>query len=233
MEQIYTIPINEAFEASAADKKCTCPFCRIYEKFEKDELDIILGASMMEPDVRMKTNELGFCRDHFSKMLTAGKRLPIALILESHLDTVADKMKPGKLLPAKSAKSCASSLEKLGDSCYICKRIEDNFSKVLDNAVQMWLSDADFRRKCSSQKCFCIPHYAAFVTAASNRMKSGDFKSFSSSVYNIEEKYLKKISDNTSFFIKKFDYRYENEPWGDAKDAVERAIEALVGHNPT
>ena len=57
MEQIYTIPVNEAFEASAADKSCGCPFCSLYNKLENDELDLILGASMMEPDVRIKTNK--------------------------------------------------------------------------------------------------------------------------------------------------------------------------------
>ena len=57
MEQIYTIPVSEAFEKSAADKSCGCPFCTLYNKLECDELDLILGASMMEPDVRIKTNE--------------------------------------------------------------------------------------------------------------------------------------------------------------------------------
>ena len=42
MEQIYTIPVNEAFEASAADKTCGCAFCALYEKLEEKELDLIL-----------------------------------------------------------------------------------------------------------------------------------------------------------------------------------------------
>ena len=58
MEQIYTIPVNEAFDASAADSTCGCPMCALYRKLEENELELILGASMMEPDVRIKTNEL-------------------------------------------------------------------------------------------------------------------------------------------------------------------------------
>ena len=61
MEQIYTIPVNEAFEAVTGGDNCTCPFCLMYNRLEDNELDLILGASMMEPDVRLKTNELGFC----------------------------------------------------------------------------------------------------------------------------------------------------------------------------
>ena len=65
MDVNFTIPVNEAFEASAADSSCGCAFCALYNKLEENELDLILGASMMEPDVREKTNEMGFCRNHF------------------------------------------------------------------------------------------------------------------------------------------------------------------------
>ena len=47
MEQIYTIPVNEAFEAVTGGDNCTCPFCLMYNRLEDNELDLILGASMM------------------------------------------------------------------------------------------------------------------------------------------------------------------------------------------
>ena len=65
VEQIYTIPVNEAFDAAAEKPELGCPFCALYRKLQNDELDIILGASMMEPDVRIQTNEKGFCKEHF------------------------------------------------------------------------------------------------------------------------------------------------------------------------
>ena len=83
MEQIYTIPVNEAFEASRDEPACGCPMCAIYRKLEENELDLILGASMMEPDVRIKTNEQGFCRLHYDLMFVRKNRLGMALTLES------------------------------------------------------------------------------------------------------------------------------------------------------
>ena len=231
MEQIYTIPINEAFE-KCGEGDYPCPLCEIYSKFEENELELILGASMMEPDVRMKTNAKGFCSTHYGKMLRAGKKLPVALMLESHLADVSDMVRVGHLFQAKGSKSSAENIEKMSCDCYICSRLDDSFGKVLDNAVYMWLSDGNFRRLVSKQKCYCLPHYAAFVKAASRGMKSADFKTFSSSVRTVEEKYLEKVRENVSFFVKKFDYRYENEPWGDAKDAVEKAIALLSGKTP-
>ena len=38
LEKIYTIPINEAFDASAADRAKGCPFCALKERLENDEL---------------------------------------------------------------------------------------------------------------------------------------------------------------------------------------------------
>ena len=85
MEQIYTIPVNEAFE-KVRDEQHMCPFCLLYNRLEANELDLILGASAMEPDVRIRTNELGFCDTHFGLMFKRSKRLPLALMMESLLN---------------------------------------------------------------------------------------------------------------------------------------------------
>ena len=107
MEQIYTIPVNEAFEASAADKSCGCPFCSLYNKLEDDELELILGASMMEPDVRIKTNEQGFCRLHYDLMFVRKNRLGMALTLESHLGELKKELKDVPVL--KQVMQCTNS----------------------------------------------------------------------------------------------------------------------------
>ena len=97
MEQIYTIPVNEAFEASASDASCGCPLCTLYRKLEENELELILGASMMEPDVRIQTNREGFCRLHYDMMFVRKNRLGMALTLESHLKEMKDEIRDGGL----------------------------------------------------------------------------------------------------------------------------------------
>ena len=86
-EKIYTIPVTEAFE-----KKDGCPFCRLRRDLEDAERDLIMGASMMEPDIRQNTNALGFCRRHYDKMLVMNNKLSLALMLESHLNEQKDSM---------------------------------------------------------------------------------------------------------------------------------------------
>ena len=159
MEQIYTIPVNEAFEESMENPGAGCPFCRLYNKLERDELDLILGASMMEPDVRVKTNELGFCRDHFAMMLRRPKRLPLALVLESHLAEQNQNLGRGAMFIGKAGENAAKKFTTLSKSCYVCDRIEYNFVRMQETAALLWDQDEEFRGKTAAQPFFCLSHF--------------------------------------------------------------------------
>lgn len=224
-EKIYTIPVNEAFESSDG-----CPFCRLFEKLEKDEVDLILGASMMEPDVRIETNKKGFCSTHYRKMFVSKNRLGLALMLQSHLDTIRRGVETKPSILVKDAGANTSKfIEKLDSTCYICDRIEGKLSKMFETAAILWERDKAFREKCSSRTYFCFPHYKRFLLAASARLSKKDYPEFLKSVNEVEMKYFDKLTNDVSWFCKKFDYLYKDEPWGDSKDAVERAIKMLSG----
>ena len=55
------------------------------------------------------------------------------------------------------------------------------------------------------------------------------FAEFYKSVSEIEGKFMDELGADVSWFVKKFDYRYDEEPWGNAKDAPERTIDFLNG----
>ena len=226
MEQIYTIPVNEAFEASAADKSCGCPFCSLYNKLENDELDLILGASMMEPDVRIQTNKEGFCRTHYDMMFVRKNRLGMALTLESHLSELRNEIKDGGLFSSPGA-NAIKRVGELKDTCYVCRRIEFNFGHMIETAVFLWDRDEKFRDKLKAQPYFCLPHYHSMLTVARDRLGKKKFPLFEKDCAAIVEAYAEKLEGDVSWFCKKFDYRYDEEPWYDSKDAVERAIKFL------
>ena len=226
MEQIYTIPVNEAFEASAADHSCGCPFCSLYNKLEDDELDLILGASMMEPDVRIQTNKEGFCKTHYDMMFVRKNRLGMALTLESHLAELKNGIKDGKLFSSPGQKPM-KRIGKLEESCYVCRRIEFNFGHMMETAVFLWEKDSEFQKKFSSQPYFCLPHYRRMLETASERMDKKRFAEFEKNASGIVNKYIEELEGDVSWFCKKFDYRYDAEPWYNSKDAVERSIKFL------
>ncbi|MBQ7364499.1 MAG: hypothetical protein IJW46_02750 [Clostridia bacterium] len=230
METIYTIPINEAFEEAIAEKENgvpICPFCTVAKKLEEDELDLILGASMMEPDIRVKTNEMGFCSPCFDKMLRRQKRLPLALMLESHLSELHGILSK-KGVFGTSAEKGTKLLSELKNDCYVCHKVKTNLTRMLSNAVYMWERDGEFVKKVRAQRMICLEHLSGILTAAQGMNKkkfSALYEDFSTPAYS----YLAELCGDVSHFCKKFDYRYEDEPWGNSKDSVERAIRFLTG----
>ena len=232
MENIYTIPVNEAFEDAAADQSCGCPFCMLYNKLEDDQLELILGASMMEPDVRIKTNEEGFCRTHYDMMFTRKNRLGMALTLESHLAELKNDMK-GSLFSRQGDKT-VKRIEKLNSTCFVCRKIDFNFEHMVETAVILWECDEDFPKKLRAQTYFCLPHAAQMLKYAQKKLDKKALAEFEKDVLTIQDAYINKLEEDVSWFCKKFDYRYKDEPWNDSKDAVERAMKFLRSdlHHP-
>ena len=229
MEQIYTIPVNEAFERSAADKTCGCPMCALYNKLENDELELILGASMMEPDVRIKTNKLGFCRTHYDMMFVRKNRLGMALTLESHLSELQGDLGKGLLgaLTGRPDQKPAKRIAALEDSCYVCGRIDFHFQHMAETVVLLFDTDENFIKKMQEQPFFCLPHYRLLLEKAAQRLSKKKLPEFCKLTERVVKDYLATLSEDVSWFCKKFDYRYDKEPWKNSKDSVERAIKFL------
>ena len=229
MEQIYTIPVNEAFDKSLADPSCGCPFCTLYKKLQSDNLDIILGASMMEPDIRIKTNKLGFCGKHYGMMFEKKNRLGLALMLESHLDELRDDI--GKRLISLSpvGDNARKRLDSLARTCYVCDRIEFSLSKMLETALYLYEKDTEFAKKFKAQPYFCLIHFNRLSALARAKMPKKLYSDFYEDLSATTFGYFDELRGDIKHFIKKFDYRYEDEPWGNSKDSVERAIRFLEG----
>lgn len=84
---IDTIPVWDAIKQNTS-----CLMCTLRETVQNKSIEFFLGASVMEPDIRIKVNEQGFCAEH-QKMLFAQKnRLGHALLMLSHTETVKESM---------------------------------------------------------------------------------------------------------------------------------------------
>lgn len=224
-EKIYTIPVNEAF-----DKKCGCPFCTLFSELEQTELESILGAAMMEPDTRIETNKKGFCKKHFSRMFGMKNRLGLGLMLESHLAEISKKVSAKPALLVKDAGlRAADFVDSLTKSCYLCDKIDDKLGKMFKTAAFLWEKDKAFRDKLREQPYFCLPHYAMFLRTASGEIPKKLYGDFLKEISELETSYLETLTGDVSWFCKKFDYRYDSEPWGNSKDSVERSIDFLAG----
>lgn len=232
-EQLYTIPINEAF-----DEYDGCPICRLRRKLENQSLEYIMGAAMMEPDIRIVTNKLGFCRNHFHRMLGMGNRLSYALMLESHLDSVMQlvpeptNQKAGKLgkLKKYDGETPANALMEQVKSCYVCARAADFEKKYISNVVYIWKKQPEFREKLKKQPYFCLEHTSLLLEYGKNELSESNYLAFSEDVLEIARTYLKKIRKDVHDFGRSFDHKNAGKPLtDDMRYAVEHTVAFLSG----
>ena len=88
---------------------------------EEHICEYIMGAAMMEPDVRQDTNRLGFCFTHYQQLMMQNNRLSLGLMLNSHLEELRGNIfeKKGLFAP-KDAK--AKKAGAIGDTCFVCSK---------------------------------------------------------------------------------------------------------------
>lgn len=201
----------------------------LFENLEETELDLILGASMMEPDIRKKTNEQGFCGKHYRRMFTMKNRLGMALMLESHLETLKKDLAPGGFLAKDASAKPVKRIQELETSCYVCGRIEEKFAKMFSTAVYLYETEEEFRKKFNSATVICLPHYKRLLTAAAGNVPKKVYASLFEDADKLVRGYLGTLKDDVSWFCRKFDYRFDDQPWGNSKDSVERSIRFLSG----
>ena len=229
-EQLYTIPVNDAF---AVD--CECPVCSMYDSLEKDAIEFTMGPSYMEDDIRMETNKIGFCTHHVKQLYKHQNRLGLALILHTHmqrtnrdLEDLLSSDKPVKKgLFAKKTENAfpvTEYIENLNHSCYICNRIDRIFARYLATIYHCYEHDEEFRRKFAASKGFCTKHFGMLYEGAPSSLSGKRLPEFIKTLNEVYLTNMKRVTDDLEWFTDKFDYRNEDKPWKNSKDALPRSM---------
>lgn len=213
-ERIYTIPINDVF-----GPKCGCPICRMRDILEERCVDYIMGVAMMEPDVRVETNRLGFCKDHLDMMYAKQNRLSLALMLETRLSEIQKNTFEKK-------RAFGKKREREEPTCYVCRKIDDVMDGMVDNAIKMYATDSDFRQLFSEQEVVCLPHYERLAEHAARKLSKKQLPEFMAQLDHLTGDYLKTLIGDVHHFTTRFDYRFggQDADWGNSKDSIERAV---------
>lgn len=220
-EDICSIPINELFEPRDG-----CPLCRMERMLEQRLADYITGAAMMEPDVRIETNRLGFCGPHFDAICRVGSRLSVALILESHLKEVETRVFSGE--EEKKRRFGGSAAPGPGETCFICENLQKNRTHLVESLLHLWAREPEFRKLYREQECICLPHSRLLLKAAAGLPKK-TAAAFREDTKALSLRYLQTVEQDVTHFCRMFDYRNKEADWGSSKDAIERSIAYLTG----
>lgn len=253
-EKIYTIPVTDAFK-----EDCECSLCLLEKRFENDNIEYFLGPSLMEPDCRMETNEHGFCKSHFEMLFNSKKNtLGLGLVLETHIDLENQKLKKmttenesvlikeatapfiknlaGKLTSKQSGtekhiNELIAELSRLENDCTLCRKLNYTMDRYIDVILYLWFKENEFRNLFNSKKGFCVKHLKLLLEGTLKHLDNREAALFTSNLMELQLKHMVRIQEEVSWFTKKFDYRNNDAPWGNSKDAIQRSIQKLVGYS--
>lgn len=236
-EKIYTIPVNEGFEADDE-----CPFCAMEREIERSAIRYVAGpgASYMEPDVRAATDKAGFCREHMKKLYDYGNTLGAALMLQTHMAGIIEEFQaedypqPKKGLFKKQVhhpNPYWKRLQQRVDSCYLCDKLEYNMERYFATFFYL-IREEEFRKKVACSKGFCLRHFARLLETAEEKLPGAQQEWFYKTVFSLMEENLVRVKQDLDWLVAKYDYRNAGAPWGNARDALPRAMEKLEGLHP-
>lgn len=242
-EKLYTIPLNDAINAQDE-----CPFCFIERVIEQDLMDFVLGngASYMESDIRENTDNYGFCRTHFKKMFDYGNTLGNAWILKTHYEKTIAEMKktfsayqPSEKSSFLKKKAKSDSLNSVGqwskdreESCYICNAFKTDYERYLNTFFVMYKKDDEFKEKVLNGKGFCLSHFGDLCIAAETYLNEKQRAEFFPAIFQLMETNMKRIGEDVSWMIEKFDYLNKDADWKNSKDAIQRGMQKMKGGYP-
>lgn len=223
-DDICTIPVSEVFEESDG-----CPLCRMQHTVEDHLITYILGDAMMEPDVRIETNRVGFCAEHYDKMMSRRGRLQLALMLETHIKEISNQVFEKKLFNSVDKK--ADNAKKIIDSCFICEKVNWGMDRMVETIYRCYEKESDFRELFNAQPQFCLHHFQLLINGADKKKMPRYHSEFKENLTQITAKYVKSLGEDLNKYCTMYDYRNagKKDDWGNAADSVERAVSHLTG----
>ncbi len=244
---IDTIPVWDAMKLDGE-----CFLCALARRSELGEVEHYLGASVMEPDTRIQVNKKGFCQCHQRMLFAMDNRLGHALLLESHVAQTRERLDKackeirraakgaanaglkdrltGKApSPQRAMENAAKALTEMTATCIVCDAIENNMGRYLHTFFHLYQNDTEFRKRFEGCKGLCLPHAAQLLSLAPEELSARDLPTFADTICRLETESFDRIQEDVSWFIKKFDYRFYDEPWKNSRDAVERSVNKLRG----
>lgn len=241
-EKLYTIPVSEGFETEDE-----CPFCAMARTEEQRAIRYFAGpgASYMEPDVRAATDKAGFCGMHMKKLYDYGNALGAALMLQTYYAGLFEEMQaqlenydlpPQKGLFNKKRPQAEEApywvrLQGRIHSCAICEKVDYNMARYMDTFFYL-LKEPEFRSKVENCKGFCLRHFTELLEAAEEHLPNAQREWFLKTVPHLMLENLARVKGDLDWMIAKYDYRNASKPWGNSRDALQRAMQKLQGIYP-
>lgn len=232
------------FDLLQACKEPGCPLCRLSSKAVDDFLSSIIHESVNDPEVRAGLRQsLGFCRAHAWRLqhTGAGALLSIAIIyqdLANHTRRTLEKARyeetrglplprlaaaANRNAPNAATRAAVQSLQ-ASHGCLACA-LEGEGDRIAAIALMDALAKADeteMRAALQGGDPLCLPHLRRALELARSPAAFH-------AVIDITVQKLAAVSAEMGEFIRKHDYRFQDEPMGAEGTSWQRGLAAIIG----
>jgi len=199
-----------------------CPICRLSEHAVDSYLEHLLYADVTSVERRAEVRSAqGFCSDHARGLLTSGRALGVAIIYQDIITNLARHLEASGRLPLSRLRPRNGSGVPQPAPCPACRYYVTMQTVYVQSTVKH-LENAEFRQKLALSDGLCLTH---FRQALGERMDDARRRSL------IDEQMARwsKLIAELGEYIRKNDYRFRSEGFGEESDAWERALLGISG----
>ena len=228
--QLETIPVWDGIKSESE-----CFICDLMEQAERDSLEFYLGSSVMNPETRVRVNDIGFCPEHTTKLVELGHPNSMAVMWESHFEkTRMDLLKT--FIELQNTRNLKKTIAKLDtilkgreDGCLICQRMADRLDRYCFTIPYIWGQDPEFRKAFSQSKGFCLHHMTHILRMSLDVLDQTQQKQFAQSMADLMQQNLQRTASDLVYMIEHYKSENRDKPWNGCEDAQIRAVYKEIG----
>jgi len=238
MPKLEISKVHDAYERGGE-----CPFCDLEEAAESTYLKSFQHSRVMEPNVRVQTNRMGFCPGHYRKLYNGENKLGLSLVVHTHLQYILPRIGAAldamvKAADGRKAKehlsAAAAPISALRDSCFICDLLVADMERYAFTLLYLWSRDPEFSAVFRASRGFCIPHFMVILNEASKSMRADRIKGWLAATIPLMKGSLQRLEEELHAFTQ-LHQAGNASPGTDAeRTALGRTLQKLAGgrHGP-
>jgi hypothetical protein len=230
------LEISKVHDAYAGDGEC--PLCALHEAAEATYLHSFQHSRVMEPNVRVQTNAVGFCPDHYGKLYRGENKLGLGLVVHTHLQEKLPEIKAAleRIAAPKAgrkargiAADAAGRLSALRDRCFICDMLRMDNDRYVFTILYLWSKDSEFPARFRASRGFCIGHFLDALLAAPKLLRADRAERWTAEAVGLMTGSLERLERELYSFTQL--YRNENTSLGSEAErtALGRTLQKLAG----
>jgi len=230
MPKLEISKVHDAYAGSGE-----CPLCTLREGAEETYLRSFQHSRVMEPRVRVKTNETGFCPDHYRKLYARENKLGLGLVVHTHLQKKLPELRAAFETMRSAGRrgrkidDAAASLARLHDSCFICELLHGDLDRYAFTILFLWSKDAEFLPIFRSSRGFCLDHFLSMLARGREMLRPDRLERWLGDVASLMTDSLERLERELYAFTQLHHDANRSLGTDEERTALARTLQKLAG----